>query len=219
MSPQRSAAQRQTRDAAWPRAAQPGRRRPSGCPAAIWTAGTTAARHHRYRDLVTAALPPGHRQPLFVGGLVDRDAPAIESGRDGGRGLAAANGGGGVAGSAVDDVHAVAAERNGVGDDIRGVDGVGRLIDGQAQRGAELRAAGIADLQHCWRLAAPGGAGGVAGGGVEHRDQVRAAAGKGGHVEGAGRRVDRDAIGVPAGYLQCGGRRTARPIPLVCGRG
>ena len=31
---------------------------------AIWTAETTAARHDRYRDLVTAALPPGHRQPL-----------------------------------------------------------------------------------------------------------------------------------------------------------
>ena len=31
---------------------------------AIWTAETHAARHDRYRDLVTAALPPGHRQPL-----------------------------------------------------------------------------------------------------------------------------------------------------------
>ena len=31
---------------------------------AIWTAETTAARHDRYRDLVAAALPPGHRQPL-----------------------------------------------------------------------------------------------------------------------------------------------------------
>ena len=31
---------------------------------AIWTAETTAARHDRYRDLVMAALPPGHRQPL-----------------------------------------------------------------------------------------------------------------------------------------------------------
>ena len=31
---------------------------------AIWTAETTAARHDRYRDLITAALPPGHRQPL-----------------------------------------------------------------------------------------------------------------------------------------------------------
>jgi hypothetical protein len=31
---------------------------------AIWTTETTAARHDRYRDLVTAALPPGHRQPL-----------------------------------------------------------------------------------------------------------------------------------------------------------
>jgi hypothetical protein len=31
---------------------------------AIWTAETTAARHDRYRDLVTAALPPGHHQPL-----------------------------------------------------------------------------------------------------------------------------------------------------------
>ena len=31
---------------------------------AIWTAETQAARHDRYRDLVTAALPPGHRQPL-----------------------------------------------------------------------------------------------------------------------------------------------------------
>ena len=31
---------------------------------AIWAAETTAARHDRYRDLVTAALPPGHRQPL-----------------------------------------------------------------------------------------------------------------------------------------------------------
>ena len=29
-----------------------------------WTAETTAARHDRYRNLVTAALPPGHRQPL-----------------------------------------------------------------------------------------------------------------------------------------------------------
>jgi hypothetical protein len=28
---------------------------------AIWTAETTAARHDCYRDLVTAALPPGHR--------------------------------------------------------------------------------------------------------------------------------------------------------------
>ena len=31
---------------------------------AIWIAETTAARHDRYRDLVSAALPPGHRQPL-----------------------------------------------------------------------------------------------------------------------------------------------------------
>ena len=31
---------------------------------AIWTAETQAARHDRYRDLVTAALPPDHRQPL-----------------------------------------------------------------------------------------------------------------------------------------------------------
>jgi hypothetical protein len=31
---------------------------------AIWTAQTTAARHDRYRDLVLAALPPGHRQDL-----------------------------------------------------------------------------------------------------------------------------------------------------------
>jgi hypothetical protein len=31
---------------------------------AIWTAETTAARHDRYRELVTAALPPRHRQPL-----------------------------------------------------------------------------------------------------------------------------------------------------------
>ena len=31
---------------------------------AIWTAETQAARHDRYRDLVMAALPPGHRQPL-----------------------------------------------------------------------------------------------------------------------------------------------------------
>ena len=31
---------------------------------AIWTAETQAARHDRYRDLVIAALPPGHRQPL-----------------------------------------------------------------------------------------------------------------------------------------------------------
>jgi hypothetical protein len=31
---------------------------------AIWTAETTAARHDRYRDLVLAALPPGHRQDL-----------------------------------------------------------------------------------------------------------------------------------------------------------
>jgi hypothetical protein len=31
---------------------------------AIWTAETKTARHDRYRDLVMAALPPGHRQPL-----------------------------------------------------------------------------------------------------------------------------------------------------------
>jgi TrwC relaxase/AAA domain len=31
---------------------------------AIWIAETTAAHHDRYRDLVSAALPPGHRQPL-----------------------------------------------------------------------------------------------------------------------------------------------------------
>ncbi len=31
---------------------------------AIWTAETTAAGNDRYRDLITAALPPGHRQPL-----------------------------------------------------------------------------------------------------------------------------------------------------------
>jgi hypothetical protein len=30
----------------------------------IWTAETQVARHDRYRKLVTAALPPGHRQPL-----------------------------------------------------------------------------------------------------------------------------------------------------------
>ena len=31
---------------------------------AIWSAETQAARHGRYRDLVAAALPSGHRQPL-----------------------------------------------------------------------------------------------------------------------------------------------------------
>ena len=31
---------------------------------AIWTAETQAARYDRYRELVMAALPPGHRQPL-----------------------------------------------------------------------------------------------------------------------------------------------------------
>ena len=31
---------------------------------AIWTAETTGARNDRYRDLVLAALPPGHRQDL-----------------------------------------------------------------------------------------------------------------------------------------------------------
>jgi len=31
---------------------------------AIWTAETRDARHDRYRELVTAALSPGHRQPL-----------------------------------------------------------------------------------------------------------------------------------------------------------
>ena len=31
---------------------------------AIWTAETRSARDDRYRELVTAALPPGHRQPL-----------------------------------------------------------------------------------------------------------------------------------------------------------
>ena len=31
---------------------------------AIWTAETTAARHDRYRELVAAALPPGHRHLL-----------------------------------------------------------------------------------------------------------------------------------------------------------
>jgi hypothetical protein len=31
---------------------------------AIWTAETQAVRHDHYRDLVTAALPPGHHQPL-----------------------------------------------------------------------------------------------------------------------------------------------------------
>jgi hypothetical protein len=31
---------------------------------AIWTAETKGARHDRYRELVMAALPPGHRQPL-----------------------------------------------------------------------------------------------------------------------------------------------------------
>jgi conjugative relaxase-like TrwC/TraI family protein len=31
---------------------------------AIWTAETSSARHDRYRDLVTTALPPGYRQPL-----------------------------------------------------------------------------------------------------------------------------------------------------------
>jgi AAA domain-containing protein/TrwC relaxase len=31
---------------------------------AIWTAETRAAHHDRYRELVAAALPPGHRQPL-----------------------------------------------------------------------------------------------------------------------------------------------------------
>jgi conjugative relaxase-like TrwC/TraI family protein len=31
---------------------------------AIWTAETTAARHDRYRDLVSVAVPPGDRQPL-----------------------------------------------------------------------------------------------------------------------------------------------------------
>jgi hypothetical protein len=30
----------------------------------IWTAETRAARHDRYHDLVVAALPPGHQQPL-----------------------------------------------------------------------------------------------------------------------------------------------------------
>ena len=31
---------------------------------AIWAAETGNARYGRYRDLVAAALPPGHRQPL-----------------------------------------------------------------------------------------------------------------------------------------------------------
>ena len=31
---------------------------------AIWTAETRDARHDRYRQLVTAALPPGHRSEL-----------------------------------------------------------------------------------------------------------------------------------------------------------
>ena len=31
---------------------------------AIWTAETTGPRNDRYRDLVLAALPPGHRQDL-----------------------------------------------------------------------------------------------------------------------------------------------------------
>ena len=31
---------------------------------AIWAAETQAAHHDRYRDLITAALPPAHRQPL-----------------------------------------------------------------------------------------------------------------------------------------------------------
>jgi hypothetical protein len=31
---------------------------------AIWTAETSGARHDHYRELITAALPPGHRQPL-----------------------------------------------------------------------------------------------------------------------------------------------------------
>ena len=31
---------------------------------AIWVAETTAARHDRYRDLITGAPPPDHRQPL-----------------------------------------------------------------------------------------------------------------------------------------------------------
>ena len=31
---------------------------------AIWTAETQAAHHDRYQELVAAALPPGHRQPL-----------------------------------------------------------------------------------------------------------------------------------------------------------
>jgi hypothetical protein len=34
---------------------------------AIWTAETTAARNNRYRDLVLAALPPGHQQDLSSG--------------------------------------------------------------------------------------------------------------------------------------------------------
>ena len=43
---------------------------------AIWTAETTGARNDRYRDLVLAALPPGHRRDLSPQGPVAVPHPA-----------------------------------------------------------------------------------------------------------------------------------------------
>ena len=52
------------------------------------------------------------------------------------------------------------------------------------------------------RLATAAGVGGVAGGAVEHGDDVRAAAGDGGDIDRVGRGVDRDVVWVPAGDLE-----------------
>ena len=53
---------------------------------AIWTAETHAARHDRYRELVTAALPPGHRSRALPPGPVAVPHPACRrTGRPGPR--------------------------------------------------------------------------------------------------------------------------------------
>ena len=53
---------------------------------AIWTAETTPARHQHYRDLLAAALPPGHRaEPGHQARWLWRTLRAAELGRPGPR--------------------------------------------------------------------------------------------------------------------------------------
>ena len=73
-----------------------------------------------------------------VGALVDGDAPGLRAGRDDQRGLAAPGRVGALTGRPLDHVHAVARPLPGDVADVRGVDGVGRGVDGDVDNAKYL---------------------------------------------------------------------------------